>query len=78
MAKQHVGIVGLGVMGENLALNIESRGFSVAGFDLDAKKVEGFAKRTKGKNAVAARTQAESALGLDAMVDKYLKALLEE
>src|ERR1039457_95494 len=59
MAKQHVGIVGLGVMGENLALNIESRGFSVAGFDLDAKKVESFANRTTGKNAVAARTQAE-------------------
>ena len=38
MAKQSFGIVGLGVMGENLALNIESRGFSVAGFDLDGKK----------------------------------------
>ncbi len=59
MAKQHVGIVGLGVMGENLALNIESRGFSVAGFDLDAKKVDDFAKRTTGKKAVATRTQAE-------------------
>ncbi len=59
MAKQHIGIVGLGVMGENLALNIESRGFSVAGFDLDAKKVESFADRTAGKKAVAAHTQAE-------------------
>jgi 6-phosphogluconate dehydrogenase len=65
MAKQHVGIVGLGVMGENLALNIESRGFSVAGFDLDAKKVDSFAKRTKGKNAVAARTQAELLASLE-------------
>ena len=59
MPKQHVGIIGLGVMGENLALNIESRGFSVAGFDLDSKKVDSFASRTKGKNAIAARTQAE-------------------
>jgi 6-phosphogluconate dehydrogenase len=59
MAKQHVGIVGLGVMGENLALNIESRGFSVAGFDLDGKKVDGFASKTKGRSLVATRTQAE-------------------
>ena len=59
MAKQQVGIIGLGVMGENLALNIESRGFSVAGFDLDAKKVDSFAQRTRGKKAIAARTQAE-------------------
>ena len=59
MAKQQVGIIGLGVMGENLALNIESRGFSVAGFDLDAKKVESFATRTKGKKAIAAQTQTE-------------------
>ena len=42
MAKQSFGIVGLGVMGENLALNIESRGFSVVGFDLDPKKVDNF------------------------------------
>jgi 6-phosphogluconate dehydrogenase len=42
MAKQSFGIVGLGVMGENLALNIESHGFSVVGFDLDGKKVDSF------------------------------------
>ena len=39
MAKQIVGIVGLGVMGENLALNLESKGFSTAGFDWDDSKV---------------------------------------
>jgi 6-phosphogluconate dehydrogenase len=59
MAKQNFGMVGLGVMGENLALNIESRGFSVVGFDLDAKKVDSFAARTKDKKVVAARTMAE-------------------
>ena len=52
-------MVGLGVMGENLALNIESHGFSVAGFDLDPKKVDNFAARTQGKKVVAARTVAE-------------------
>jgi 6-phosphogluconate dehydrogenase len=56
---QHIGIVGLGVMGENLALNIERNGFSVAGFDLDGAKVDSFAKRTAGKNAVAVRTLSE-------------------
>ncbi len=35
-----IGVVGLGVMGKNLALNIESRGFSVAGYDLDAGKAK--------------------------------------
>ncbi len=33
-----MGVVGLGVMGANLARNIESRGFPVAGYDLDAAK----------------------------------------
>ena len=65
MAKQSFGIVGLGVMGENLALNIESRGFSVVGFDLDPKKVDAFAARTKGKQVKAARTVAEFVENLD-------------
>ena len=39
----HFGVVGLGVMGANLARNIESRGFRVAGYDLDAAKVSAFA-----------------------------------
>ena len=56
MKKQHFGIIGLGVMGENLALNIVSRGFSVVGFDLDGKKVDSFAKRTQGEDVVAATT----------------------
>ena len=59
MPKQNFGMVGLGVMGENLALNIESHGFSVVGFDLDPKKVDNFASRTLGKKVVAARTMAE-------------------
>ena len=65
MAKQYIGIVGLGVMGENLALNIESRGFSVAGFDLDSKKVDSFAQKTSGKNVVAARSQDDFVASLD-------------
>ncbi len=46
-----LGLVGLGVMGENLALNFESKGFSVCGFDLDAGRRERFARRTEGLQA---------------------------
>jgi 6-phosphogluconate dehydrogenase len=35
-----IGMVGLGVMGRNLLLNMADHGFHVAGFDTDAKKVE--------------------------------------
>jgi 6-phosphogluconate dehydrogenase len=52
-------------MGENLALNMESKGFSVAGFDLDGKKVDSFASKTHGKNVVAAHTQEEFVASLE-------------
>jgi 6-phosphogluconate dehydrogenase len=38
-----IGVVGLGVMGRNLALNVASRGFSVAGYDTDAAKTKALA-----------------------------------
>ena len=37
-----IGVVGLGVMGANLARNIASRGFAVAGYDLDVAKTQAF------------------------------------
>jgi 6-phosphogluconate dehydrogenase len=37
-----IGIVGLGVMGHNLALNMERNGFPVAGYDLDTSKMRAF------------------------------------
>jgi 6-phosphogluconate dehydrogenase len=42
MMKYKIGIVGLGVMGQNLALNMERNGFPVAGFDLDKAKTDAF------------------------------------
>jgi 6-phosphogluconate dehydrogenase len=59
MAKQQFGIVGLGVMGQNLALNLASRGYSVAGFDLEAKQAEVFAAKTSGRDIVTCRTQVD-------------------
>src|SRR5688572_2459093 len=38
-----IGVVGLGVMGANLARNIASKGFPDAGYDLDAAKTQAFA-----------------------------------
>jgi 6-phosphogluconate dehydrogenase len=49
-----LGLIGLGVMGENLALNFERNGFSVCGFDLDAAKRQQFALRTQGLQASVA------------------------
>jgi 6-phosphogluconate dehydrogenase len=59
MKSTHIGLVGLGVMGENLALNLERNGFSVTGFDLDLHKREAFARRTEGLNACAVNSLSE-------------------
>jgi 6-phosphogluconate dehydrogenase len=50
-AHADIGIIGLGVMGQMLALNMERNGFRVAGYDLDIDKVTAFAARTD-KNVV--------------------------
>lgn len=52
--KYKIGIVGLGVMGQNLALNMERNGFPVAGFDLDKAKTDAFlAAEGKGKEIIS-------------------------
>ncbi|HPI37630.1 MAG TPA: decarboxylating NADP(+)-dependent phosphogluconate dehydrogenase [Ignavibacteriaceae bacterium] len=38
----NIGLIGIGLMGENLTLNIESKGFSVSVFDISKEKVEKF------------------------------------
>ncbi len=53
MTKQQIGVIGLAVMGKNLALNIESRGYSVSVFNRSSDKTETFlSKEAKGKNLV--------------------------
>ncbi|KEP27189.1 MULTISPECIES: NADP-dependent phosphogluconate dehydrogenase [Bacillus] len=52
MSKQQIGVVGLAVMGKNLALNIESRGFSVSVYNRSSSKTEEFLQESKGKNVV--------------------------
>ncbi|UYO34373.1 NADP-dependent phosphogluconate dehydrogenase [Bacillus zhangzhouensis] len=52
MSKQQIGVVGLAVMGKNLALNIESRGFSVSVYNRSSSKTEEFLQEAEGKNVV--------------------------
>jgi 6-phosphogluconate dehydrogenase len=48
-----IGLIGLAVMGENLVLNMESKGFTVAVFNRTVSKVDHFINgRGKGKNLV--------------------------
>ena len=53
MAKADIGLWGLAVMGQNLALNMESKGFTVAVYNRTLQKVKDFAEsRAKDKNIV--------------------------
>ena len=61
MKKQaDIGLIGLAVMGENLALNMESRGFAVAVFNRTAEKTDKFINgRAAGRNIIGCRTLEE-------------------
>lgn len=50
MTKQQVGVVGMAVMGKNLALNIESRGYSVALYNRTGSKTEEVVEENPDKN----------------------------
>ncbi|MFC1569635.1 decarboxylating NADP(+)-dependent phosphogluconate dehydrogenase [bacterium] len=51
MSQYDFGLIGLAVMGENLVLNVESKGFSVAVFNRTVEKVDRFMEgRASGKN----------------------------
>jgi len=52
--RSEIGIVGLGVMGRNLVLNMADHGFSVAGYDKDQAKVEALRREAQQRDARAA------------------------
>ena len=55
MTKRTFGVIGLAVMGENLALNVESRGFPIAVYNRTASKTKEFMEtRAVGKDVKAA------------------------
>src|SRR6516165_5162163 len=55
-----IGLIGLAVMGENLVLNMESHGFTVAVFNRTTAKVDAFlAGRAQGKKIVGCHSPQE-------------------
>jgi 6-phosphogluconate dehydrogenase len=57
MSKADIGLIGLAVMGENLILNMESKGFTVACFNRTVSKVDAFiAGRAKGKRIIGTQS----------------------
>ncbi len=53
MRKSDIGLIGLAVMGENLVMNMESKGFTVSVYNRTTEKVTRFIEgRAKGKNVV--------------------------
>src|SRR5438105_3648116 len=53
------GVIGLGVMGENLALNIEDHGFSVAVWNRETEWIDKFLAKNTGKKLSGAKTLEE-------------------
>ncbi|MCA1042579.1 NADP-dependent phosphogluconate dehydrogenase [Bacillus infantis] len=50
MTKQEIGVIGLAVMGKNLAWNIESRGYAVSVYNRSSEKTEEMLRESEGKN----------------------------
>ena len=65
MKKADIGLVGLAVMGENLVMNMESKGFTVAVFNRTTSKVKDFVEgRAAGKNIIGCYSMEELASNL--------------
>ncbi|HWR16116.1 MAG TPA: NADP-dependent phosphogluconate dehydrogenase [Terriglobales bacterium] len=68
-----MGVVGLGVMGSNLALNMERNGFPVAGYDLDKAKTQAWVNGpAKGKKVIGV----DSPAALMAALEKPRRILI--
>ena len=63
---QSFGVIGLAVMGENLALNVERNGFPISVYNRSREKTDAFmANRAGGKNVVAAYSLEEFVASLE-------------
>ena len=64
--KADIGLIGLAVMGENLVMNMESKGFTVAVYNRTVAKVDAFTEgRAKGKNIIGCHSIQELADNLE-------------
>src|SRR2546430_2320165 len=59
MAQASFGMIGLGVMGENLALNIEEHGFPIAVWNREGDTVDRFVAKNKGKKITGTKALEE-------------------
>ena len=87
--KANIGLIGLAVMGENIVMNMESKGFTVAVYNRTLSKVDDFVNgRAKGKNIIGTHSLEELAASLEkprkvmmlvkagTPVDDYIEKLL--
>lgn len=65
MTKQQIGVIGLAVMGKNIALNIESKGFTVSVFNRSPEKTDNLLAEAKGKNVTGTYTIEELVQSLE-------------
>lgn len=65
MTKQQFGVIGLAVMGKNLAMNIESRGYSVSVYNRSREKTDEMLKEVEGRNFVGTYTIEEFVQSLE-------------
>jgi 6-phosphogluconate dehydrogenase len=60
-----IGLIGLGVMGQNLALNIERNGYSIAVYDRESAVLAAFIARETSKHIIGAKTPEEFVRSLE-------------
>lgn len=91
MSKPQIGVIGMAVMGKNLALNIESRGYEVAIYNRTGSKTENVVKERADKKLVPSYTiedfvdslekprrimmMVKAGAGTDAVIDQLLPLL---
>ena len=59
MAQAQFGMIGLAVMGRNLALNIEEHGFPVAVWNLETDVTDKFVAENRGRKVTGTKTLAD-------------------
>ena len=76
MSKARFGMIGLGVMGSNLALNIEDHGYPIAVWNLETDRTHAFAASHQGKRITAATSLEElvAAIGRPRPIMMMIKA----
>jgi 6-phosphogluconate dehydrogenase len=65
MPQSQFGMIGLAVMGSNLALNIEEHGFSVAVWNFEPERVDSFLADNAGKKFIGTKTLEELVAALE-------------